>query len=110
MTLRTLLLPFILAISLTANAAYADDHHDGHQQDHSNFLEELNERDFVALRDFLKTKREETIAKKAPNITLSGDVRFEWRNLHEHTAGKQIRGGKAWKKMRRWRTSWFSHL
>lgn len=91
MTLRKILLPLMLAISLASATASAQQHQ---EQDHNRFLDELNERDWEVLRDFLKTKREETIAKKAAQITLSGDVRFEYRNLHEHCAGHQLRGGK----------------
>lgn len=69
------------------------------EQDHSRFLEELNERDFEALRDYLRQKREEAMAKgKQPDLTFSGDIRFEYRNIHEDEIGKRLRGGKHGKK------------
>lgn len=65
------------------------------QQDGSRFAEELNERDFDALREFLKSKRTIDIAEKACNLTISGDVRTEWRHLNETCRGKSVRGGNA---------------
>lgn len=64
-------------------------------QDESRFQEELNERDFDALREYLKSKRTLDIAEKACNLTISGDVRTEWRHLNEKCHGKKVRGGDA---------------
>lgn len=64
-------------------------------QDESRFQEELNERDFDALREYLKSKRTLDIAEKACNLTISGDVRTEWRHLNEKCRGKSVRGGNA---------------
>jgi hypothetical protein len=61
-------------------------------QDGSRFLEELNERDFDSLRDFINTKRTIDVAEKASNLTISGDVRTEWRHLDESCNGNRIRG------------------
>lgn len=52
-------------------------------QDHSRFQDELNERDFIALREFINTKREIDLKKKATKMSISGDVRFETRHLEE---------------------------
>lgn len=62
------------------------------EQDHSRFDEELNERDFDALRDFLKAKRAVDIAERTSNLTISGDVRTEWRHLNETCNGQRVRG------------------
>lgn len=62
------------------------------EQDSSRFDEELNERDFDALRDFLKAKRAVDIAENVSNLTLSGDVRTEWRHLNESCRGMRLRG------------------
>lgn len=64
------------------------------EQDHSRHLEELNERDWEAVREYLKFKREEDQAKQAPQVIISGDIRFEYRNLHEREVGKTLRGGR----------------
>lgn len=70
-------------------ATYAD------EQDGSRFQEELNERDFDALREYLKSKRTLDIAEKACNLTISGDVRTEWRHMNEKCRGKKVRGGNS---------------
>lgn len=75
------------AVSLMANSLYADDVQDG-----SRFDEELNERDFDALRDYLRSKRAEDIVDNASTLTISGDVRTEWRHLNETCRGQRLRG------------------
>lgn len=87
MRLYKYLLSLALAISFLANIAHAD------EQDHTRFEEELNERDFDALRDFLKAKRALDVDERACTLSLSGDVRTEWRNLNETCCGERLRGG-----------------
>lgn len=60
-------------------------------QDNSAHDRELNERDFIALREYLNTKRED-IGSKKDNLAISGDVRFEWRHLNEKIDGTNVRG------------------
>lgn len=60
-------------------------------QDTSAHDQELNERDFIALREYLNTKRED-IASKKNNLAISGDVRFEWRHMNEKIDGVNVRG------------------
>lgn len=63
------------------------------QQDTSRFEEELNERDFAALKEFLNYRRREAVDKKdKSNLSISGDVRFEYRHLNETEDGHVIRG------------------
>jgi hypothetical protein len=76
MSLLKYLLAFGLIASSSAFAAFD-------RQDGSPFAEELNESDFDALRDFVKTKRDVPLSKKSTNMVIAGDVRFEWRNLYE---------------------------
>ena len=57
--------------------------------------EELNERDFDALRNFLKSKRVMDLTDKTCNLAISGDVRTEWRHLNETCKGQNMRGGNA---------------
>lgn len=73
-----------------ANSLSADDAQDG-----SRFDEELNERDFDALRDYLRSKRAEDIVESTSTLTISGDVRTEWRHLNETCHDKNLRGGNA---------------
>lgn len=53
------------------------------QQDGNNFNEDLNERDFNALQEYITTKRNVDIREKAANLKISGDIRTEWRHLTE---------------------------
>jgi len=76
------------AVSLVmANSLYADEAQDG-----SRFDEELNERDFDALRDYLRSKRAEDIVDNSSILTISGDVRTEWRHLNETCRHQRLRG------------------
>lgn len=76
------------AISLfMVNHTYADDEQDG-----TRFDEELNERDFDALRDYLRSKRTEDIVDNTSTLTISGDVRTEWRHLNETCNHIRLRG------------------
>lgn len=63
-------------------------------QDSSRYDEELNERDWEALRDFVNTKRTIDVKEKATNLTISGDVRTEYRHLYESLNHYRLRGGK----------------
>lgn len=71
------LLMFILAASFFSVKAHAD------EQDGSRFDEELNERDFDALRDYLRSKRTLDMEESVSTLTISGDVRTEYRHLNE---------------------------
>jgi hypothetical protein len=65
-------------------------------QDESRFLEELNERDFDALKDFLRSKRIQNVEEEGEDkLVINGDVRAEWRYLTERQKGHSLRGKKA---------------
>lgn len=83
--LRYLLLLTVASLPLFAQEEVS------REQDSSAHDQELNERDFIALREFLNTKRED-IATKKDNLAISGDVRFEWRHLNEKIHGVNVRG------------------
>lgn len=68
---------------------------DPNVQDGSRFDQELNERDFEALKRYLNTKRELPLEEKDTHLTISGDVRFEWRHLNESWKGIRLRGRHA---------------
>lgn len=80
MNLFRYLLPVVL-IAGTAAIHGADSFHD----------EELNERDTDALRQFINVKRIENVEENQ-NLTISGDVRTEWRHMNEKDHGDQLRG------------------
>lgn len=71
---------------LAATGMYAD------EQDNSRFDEELNERDFDALRDYLKSKRAVDIVESTSSLSISGDVRTEYRHMNETCKGQRLRG------------------
>lgn len=51
----------------------------------------LNDRDLQALHQFLEQKRVKDLLEKATNMTISGDVRLEWRHMTETMCGKSLR-------------------
>jgi hypothetical protein len=63
--------------------------------DASSFDDENNEKDWYVLQDYMNTKRTIDVAEKSCNLTISGDVRTEWRYMHEKQLGQNLRGGKA---------------
>lgn len=91
MKLLRYLLPMVVALGFTSAAIYANPF----QQDRSRFDIDLNNRDFDALKDFINTKRTIDVEEKATNLTISGDVRTEWRHLTEKKKGHSLRGGHA---------------
>lgn len=63
------------------------------EQDSDPYHLQLDERDFIALREFLKAKRKELEAQGLKGeVTMVGDVRFEWRHLKERKGDHNIRG------------------
>lgn len=91
MKLLKYMLPLVVAFGFTAASAHAD----CGQGPDSRFDDELNERDWNALKNYLNTKRTIDLAEKSCNLTISGDVRTEWRHLNEKQCGKLLRGGNA---------------
>jgi len=80
------LMTAVFAFSImTANFAFA-------AQDGSSFEEELNERDFDALREYLRSRRALDIDASTSSLTISGNVRTEWRHLNETCKGQRLRG------------------
>lgn len=80
---------YLFLLILASSPVFAADNDD--IQDNSDHDRELNERDFIALREYLNTKRED-IASKKDNLAISGDVRFEWRHMNEKLYGVNLRG------------------
>lgn len=78
-----------LAVILGSGSVFAQ------EQDGSRFDEELNEKDWEALYDFINSKRTINVEEKDENLTISGDVRTEWRHLNEWRRGTRLRGRPA---------------
>lgn len=84
---------FMLAACLFASGTNLHAVSDPNEQDGSRFDQELNERDFEALRKYLNSKRETNLQdKEATTVTISGDVRFEWRHMNEDLNHIRLRG------------------
>lgn len=91
MTLFKYMLPIVLAAGFGATVAYAEDV----DQDGDRFGVELDQRDMDALRDFVNSKRTIDVKEKATNLTISGDVRAQWRHFTEKQDGDNLRGSGA---------------
>lgn len=87
------LLIIALGCSSVTFAAHPDIERDRHE-------EELDERDDQNLRRFLETKRDIDLKDKAKNLTISGDVRTEWRHLYEKRNDEALRGRQCTKDCR----------
>lgn len=81
----------LLSLALTASL-FAVHGLNADEQDNSRFDEELNERDFDALRDYLKSKRAVDIEESISSLSISGDVRTEYRHMNESCKGQRLRG------------------
>lgn len=84
---------FMLAACLFITGTNLHAASDPEEQDGSRFDQELNERDFEALRRYLNSKRETNLQdEEATTVTISGDVRFEWRHMNETLNHTRLRG------------------
>jgi len=81
------LLRFVLPLALAAFVMSAT----GFAAPYSS-CDEFNERDFQAVYDFIKCKRQIPLADKVNDLMISGDVRFEWENIVEKHDGERLRG------------------
>ena len=87
MNLLKFLLLSALAVGMVVSPALS-----AAEQDQSRFEEELNERDFDALREYIKSRRALAIDDSTSSLTISGNVRTEWRHLNESCKGNRLRG------------------
>lgn len=90
MKLFKYLLPLLVALGFSSSAVFADCREG---QEHSRFSDELNQRDWDALKEYINTKRTINLAEKSSNLTIAGDIRAEWRHLNEKRLHKNVRGG-----------------
>ncbi len=86
------LLPLMMVLALTTTPAFAAPRD---RDDQSDFDKDLNERDIDALVQYLKSRRIDDYGDKDMNLTVSGDVRSEWRHMIERQDGRNLRGGSA---------------
>lgn len=59
------------------------------------FSDELDERDFEAVTEYINTKRTIDLEEKVTNLAISGDIRTEWSYITEKVNGVHRRGGNA---------------
>lgn len=76
------LVKYLLPILLVAGFKTADVYAQRAGQETA-FDRELNTRDDQPLREFVESKENIDIKEKASNLEIAGDVRFEWRSIHE---------------------------
>jgi len=91
---KNLMLQLVVLLGITTAVFAAGD--DG--QDDSNYQQQLNDKDWEVLRDFVNSKRAIDGEGEPCSLTVSGDVRTEWRHLCEEQNGRILRGGKAKKR------------
>lgn len=75
------LLPVLIATGLASVRAFAQNDSVAGQE--TSFERQLNEVDDQPLREFVQSKENIDVRDKATNLEISGDVRFEWRQLYE---------------------------
>lgn len=59
------------------------------------YLQDLDEKDWNSLYDYINTKRTINVQEKSDNLTISGDVRAEYRRIEECEDGHSVRSKKA---------------
>lgn len=70
-------MPFFMAAVFTSFCVY------GQIGQETIFNRQLNTRDDQAVREFVTSKENIDVKEKSRNLEISGDVRFEWRSIHE---------------------------
>src|SRR5262245_46536776 len=88
-------LPVVVAYGLSMSAAFAADCNPECDRGIPTFAEELDERDFEAVTEYVNSKRTIEIEEKACNLAISGDVRFEWSYITEKVNGIVFRDGRS---------------
>ena len=88
MKLFRYLLPVLAGCVLTTNPLVAQGMFDAPNFDPA---VGADERDIQAIEDFLESKRAIFLEEETCNLSISGDVRFEWQYLHEKANARKIR-------------------
>lgn len=92
MSFKKYLLPLMLAMGLSTSLqmfAAVPIVQDRHQ---AAYEEELDERDILALKEFVYSKRTIDVEEKDKNLTISGDVRSAWRHIRNKVNGVNVTG------------------
>lgn len=55
----------------------------------------LHDRDFEIVHEYLNSKRTMDVQEKSCNLTISGDIRAEWRHQTEKESGIRVRGPRS---------------
>src|SRR5437762_812551 len=80
--LKSLTLFLIIGLLITTGA-YAQRLERERVGQETAFDRELNTRDDQPVREFVESKENIDVKEKSKNLEISGDIRFEWRNLQE---------------------------
>lgn len=92
MCLKNSLLPLLAALLFFAGTVNGQ-LRERRENEPGSFQEELNERDFEALKEFLNAKKAGIdFPKKGCGLVIRGDVRTEWRHMTEKQNGVSLRG------------------
>lgn len=84
------------ACAFMTTTAFAADECDEDEDDRDElelFADELDERDFAAVAEYVNTKRAEDLEADACALEISGDIRAEWSHITEVLNGRKLRGG-----------------
>lgn len=58
------------------------------------FHNEANQRDFEAVQEFVNSKRTIPLEEKDCNLSIAGDIRFDWAHIVEKLNGGKLRGNR----------------
>jgi hypothetical protein len=86
------LLPLVMVLANLATTVHASYDYEQRAISSYNFEYELDKRDYDVLRQFVNSKRTLDVQEKACNLTISGDVRSEYRYITERRLDRHLRG------------------
>lgn len=81
------LLPVVVIAAGVTSSAYAD-------CSRESFHDETRQRDFEAVQEFVNSKRTISLEEKDCNLSISGDIRFDWAHIQERLCCQRLRGSK----------------
>lgn len=83
--LRNLLPIAVAALGFSSSAAYA-------VCSNEPFHDENRQRDFEAVQEFVNSKRTISLEEKSCNLSIAGDIRFDWAHITEKVNCHKLRG------------------
>lgn len=84
--LRNLLPIAVVALSFSSAAVHAACFNDS-------FHDETRQRDFEAVQEYVNSKRTISLEEKACNLSIAGDIRFDWAHITERVNCHRLRSG-----------------